>query len=184
MYVVDIETTGLNGLNEGDKIVEVGVSRISGTQVIPFYHAIVKHDDIMDYRDSWVFQNTDLTPEMVLNGVPEGEVINNLQKLLNGKIATSYNVEFDFIKFLNVYPYQLQPIIPFDIMDIASRVIGKGEGWLKSEYCYSIACPEDPAGLRFKQTHRALDDSIMEGHLLTHLLQIIGGNERDWRIRE
>ena len=175
MFVVDIETTGLCGISAGDKIVEVGISEITGGKVIPVYHKIVAHPDIYDYSESWVFKNTDLTPEMVKNGTPEEEVISDLHKILDGQLSTSYNVYFDFTRFLNQPPYEITPIIPFDIMEIATAVIcPDASPFVRSEYAYKVACPEDPAGLKFKQTHRALDDAIMEAHILTHLLGIGG----------
>lgn len=177
MYVIDIETTGLSGIEYGDKIVEIGVCEITGGKIRTTYSNLVSHPDILDYSDSWVFQNTSLTPEEVKNnGTPEEDVISDLKELFTGEVMTSYNVPFDFGRFLLKSPYDLKVSIPFDIMEIATIVLSPDSPrWLRSQDAYRMACPEDPAGLKFKQTHRALDDAIMEAHILTHVLGISGG---------
>lgn len=177
MYVVDIETTGLFGIDYGDKIVEIGVCEItSGGKIRTTYSNLVSQPNIYDYSDSWVFHNTNLTPEEVIkNGTPEEDVISDLKELFSGEVMTSYNVTFDFGRFLFKSPYELKVRVPFDILEVATNVLSPDSPrWLRSEDAYRMACPEDPAGLKFKQTHRALDDAIMEAHILTHVLGISG----------
>lgn len=170
MFIVDIETTGLGGLAAGDKIVEVGVCRLNRYgRVVRVYHRIVQHADIMDYKFEWVFQNTTLTPEEVLNGTPEKEVIEDLHKLLDGKFCTSFNTSFDFESFLLCPPYNLCPIVPFDIADL-SRWTYAVDRYVHAEESYLKFCPDDPAGMGPKEHHRALDDAFMEAHLLKRLL--------------
>lgn len=176
MFIVDIETTGLNGIKEGDKIVEVGVVKLTPEGVEDVYSAVINQPDIEKYADAWVFQHTDLTVEDVKNGRNEKEVANELQKLLNFKPATSYNVKFDFDKFLNQLPYGVFPNIPFDIMDLASDVldpVGVYGHWIRSEDAYNQLFPNDFPGQGSKQTHRALDDARREGYILLGLLGLL-----------
>ena len=41
--------------------------------------------------------------------------------------------------------------------------------WVRSEDAYWALCPDNPMGLGDKQTHRALDDAMMEGWILRSL---------------
>lgn len=173
MFIVDIETTGLNGIRAGDKIVEVGIVKLTPEGVEDVYSAIVQHPDIEEFSDCWVFQNTDLTTEEVKNGVPEENVIRELRRILNGELATSYNVKFDFDKFLYQWPYGVFPIVPFDIMEVSSQYFNpygdKGK-WVRSEQAYNLLFPDDNPALGEKQTHRALDDARREAYILLGLL--------------
>lgn len=180
MFVVDIETTGLKGIQYGEKIVEVGVVEITSNGIKDRYSAIVKHDDIDLCSDAWVFNNTTLTVEDVKNGTPEYEVAYDLKTLLNNKPATSYNVPFDFGKFLYKIPWGVFPYIPFDIMILAHKYVDPvgypASKWPPSEDVYHYLFPDtDPAGIGRKQTHRALDDARMEAYILVELLGLQEG---------
>lgn len=167
MFILDIETTGLDGLLNGDKIVEVGVCELTGEGIVKkVYHSIVRHADIMEYKDAWVFKNTTLTPEDVLKGKPEKEVIEDLHKLLDGRFCTSYYVHFDFDCFIRQPPYNIRPIVPFDIKDLASEMFGRRA---HAEEAYLKFCPEDPAQMGPREKHRALEDAYMESFLLRAL---------------
>lgn len=178
MFIVDIETTGLNGIRAGDKIVEVGVVKLTPEGIEDVYQAVVNQPDIENYADAWVFQHTDLTVEDVRNGVPEEEVILKMRHILNGKFATSYNTPFDFDKFLMCWPWAVNPIIPFDIMDLATDFIRPPyDGWIRSEVAYNVIFPEDQPGLGEKQSHRALDDARREAYILLGCLGLYQGVE-------
>lgn len=177
MYVVDIETAGpngiknagLNGICARDKIVEVGVVQLTPEGIEDVYSAVVNHPDIEGYSDSWVFQNTDLTVEMVKDptlSTPQSKVIKDLNYILDGKPATSFNTYFDFDLFLS---WWVMPIVPFDIMELAGNIINRSDA-VKSEYAYNYFFPEDGPGLGSKQTHRALDDARREAYILLALL--------------
>ena len=56
--------------------------------------------------------------------------------------------------------------------DLRERLINDWEEfpgkWVRSADAYKILCPDDPAHIG-NQTHRALDDAIMEAHILSAL---------------
>ncbi|MBQ3736445.1 MAG: hypothetical protein II855_05880 [Candidatus Methanomethylophilaceae archaeon] len=109
--------------------------------------------------------------------------------VLNQRV-TAYNVEFDFFKFLLDEPWNLDCIIAYDIMHLAtdriydladddliedkelrSRLLrereafGQEDKWIRSIDAYRVLCPEDPMKLD-RMRHRAMDDAVMEAHIL------------------
>lgn len=171
MYIVDIETTGLDGILAGDRIVEVGVVKLTPEGVEDIYSAVVQQPDIEEFKDAWVFHHTDLTTEDVKNGVPQEKVIAKMQNLLNGEVATSYNTDFDFDYFLMQKPWNVKPCVPFDIMLLATDILyPRADKWLRSETAYNLLFPEDGPALGEKQSHRALDDARREAYILLGLL--------------
>ena len=44
------------------------------------------------------------------------------------------------------------------------------EKWVKSIDAYNVLCPDDPMGLQHRQTHRAIDDAVMEAHILDRMV--------------
>ena len=119
----------------------------------------------------------------------------SVREIVKGKEVISYNTDFDFDKFLFKEPWCLQDIVTvdFDIMKLATdRVYGLADSdrisnkllqarlirereqspypnkWVRSQDAYSVLCPDDPMGLG-AQTHRALDDAIMEAWVLKAL---------------
>ena len=114
------------------------------------------------------------------------------QEIVTGREVTSYNVGFDFGKFLYHEPWNLRGIVDrkIDIMKLAtSRVYELFEGdsladkelqerllrereesyypekWVRSIDAYRALCPEDSIRLE-KMIHRAIDDAVMEGWIL------------------
>lgn len=178
IYVVDIETTGLNG-EPKDHVVEVGVYRVTPSGVSPVYSAIVKpYYELYDgWADSWVFQNTDLCPEHVLCGVPQDKVRRELKWILDGMPATSFNYEFDFDKFLNKEPWGINNLKMPCIMKMAGKAYGnvlpcsQYSGCPNAQSTYRHVCPENPAELPGSiELHRALEDAHMESCMLHKMI--------------
>lgn len=203
MLIIDTETTGLIGYPM-DRVLEIGIAEMDEKtfEVKPVYSALVHYEDQNDffarYRENrgpiWVFDNTDMTPEMIAEeGKDVSEVVDDVRSILNGKCVTSYNVPFDFRKFLMHDPWKLKEVctVGFDIMDAATarvrELVRKGwmedkelrdrltsdwedfpKKWVRSQDAYRVLCPDDPAHIG-KQSHRALDDAIMEAHILSAL---------------
>ena len=103
---------------------------------------------------------------------------------------TAYNVKFDFFGFLLDEPWNLYCIIAYDIMDLATdriydladddqiedkelqrrllmerEVFGQEDKWIRSIDAYRALCPDDPMKLD-RMRHRAMDDAVMEAHIL------------------
>ena len=200
MLIIDTETTGLVGYPM-DRVLEIGIAEMDEKtfEVKPVYNALVKYADqeeyFAKYKENrgpiWVFDNTDMTPEMIAEeGKGVSEVVDDVRNIVSGKCVTSYNVPFDFGRFLYYDPWNLSEIckVPFDIMDeatfavrnraendkienkaLADRLLWEWEDfpekWLRSADAYAALCPEDPAGIG-EQKHRALDDAIQEAYIL------------------
>lgn len=200
MLIIDTETTGLHGYPR-DRVLEIGIAEMNEEtlKVEPVYNALVRYKDqdtfFADYRKKcgpiWIFEHTDMTPEEIAEkGKDIYQVVADVRSIVDGRDVTSYNVPFDFGRFLDFGPWNLYEIckVPYDIMDVATSVVkdwledgrikdkrladrlamewdGFPEKWLRSADAYRALCPEDPAGIG-QQRHRALDDAIQEAYIL------------------
>jgi len=100
VYVVDTETTGLNG-SPWDKVVDIAICRVvlGEERVDEVYSSVVGHDTSQwsyEMKHSWIFGNTDLTPEAVGRAPPEKDIALEVSRILSGKNTTSFNFSFDF----------------------------------------------------------------------------------------
>jgi len=180
VYVVDTETTGLFGAPK-DKVVDIAVCKVTlgEDKVENIYSSVVGHDTGKwddELRRSWIFENTDLTLDMVNNAPPESQVAEEVSKILKGANVTSFNFQFDFDKFLYRQPWSLRPnVVPFRCVMLASKDVCKIPGlyedykWPKLDEAYRIIVKGDPAGIKGVQSHRALSDAIMASHILLEL---------------
>jgi len=180
VYVVDTETTGLNGAPR-DKVVDIAICRVFlGTdRVDRVYSSIVGHDTSKwgdELRRSWIFENTDLTVDAVRNAPPERDVALRVSEILSGKNVTSFNFSFDFDKFLFRPPWSLLGlVVPFKCIMIASKDVCKLPGlyedykWPRLDEAYAMIVKGDPAGIGGVQAHRAMSDAVMASHILLEL---------------
>ena len=141
----------------------------------------------------WIYRNSSMRIEDTLNAEKDLEtVVREVRELVSGKEVTAYNVGFDFDKYLDLEPWSLGDISVrnIDIMELATdRVYELADSdsiedkelqgrllreraeskhpkkWVRSQDAYSVLCPDDPMGLG-RQSHRALDDAIMEAWIL------------------
>jgi DNA polymerase-3 subunit epsilon len=126
-------------------------------------------------KNAWIFENTDLTVEMVAAAAPQPNVRTDLMRLLRGKKVTAYNVPFDLGKFLYRDPWRLRGAFRecTDIMAAATEVCKLPSQFYEVKYrfpkldhAYSAITEGDPAGIEGKQDHRALSDARMASHLM------------------
>lgn len=88
------------------------------------------------------------------------------------EVFTSYNVEFDFDRFLHQPPWSFYPKLAPCIMEEASARYDKEGKWFSAQTAYDMLCPDNPANLpEGKEQHRALSDAVVEGHILLRLLE-------------
>lgn len=182
IYVLDTETTGLEGAPK-DLVVDVGICKVSledGT-VEDVYSSVLGYntDDWDDYhRNAWIFENTDMTLEMVESAPPALDVIADVRRILRRKPVTSYNTGYDFTKFLYEEPWSMRGwfVECYDIMKAAtdvcklpSQYYGRGYKYPTLDYAYSKIVEGDPAGIGGVQDHRALSDARMAAHLMIAL---------------
>ena len=175
LFVLDTETTGLQGIAEGDKIVEIGICRVDldRGKVYPEYERVIHTDLTPSQRESWVFQHTDLSPEDVDSSPWREEwVAKELFSSYCDGIFTAYNTEFDFGQYLRYDPWRFRPnLAPCIMKECANRYDPDGR-WFSAQAAYNLLCPDNPTGLEGgKEEHRALSDAVFEGHILLRLLE-------------
>lgn len=180
VYVIDTETTGLVGA-PNDKVVDIAICKVvlGEDTVKTVYSSLVGHDTSKwndEQKHSWIFENSDLTPEMVNSAPSENDVVKEVTSILKGKNVTSFNFVYDMDKFLYRMPWDLRSkIVPFRCIMLASKDICKLPGlyneykWPKLEEAYSIIVKNDPAHIDGVQKHRALSDAMMASFILLEL---------------
>ena len=178
VYVIDTETSTTHwteGIPDGH-IVEIGVAKVNLEKltVIPSWSFIVL-DSCAD-SEAWVFKNTDLTHEQVMNGTSPDIVSKFLLGKLDGKTVTSYNIMFDEMMLSRDMPHlnnsirwgQDIMVQAAEVPEIPRRHANKNV-WPRAEDSYNYLCPDDTCHLKGKEKHRALADAEMEGHILLEL---------------
>ena len=176
IIVIDLETTGLDGYEAGDRIVEIGAVNVDFLRktVTPIYGHTVSYDSPFTPhgRDSWIFKEGYLTPEECERSpMDEEKSATILATILDGEYVTSYNTEFDLDKF--ILPW-FDKIIP-DMLDLGffrAPCIMKASGqvmadglWPSLKVAYSTLIGTN----RTYHEHRALDDAMMAGEVLLSL---------------
>lgn len=205
VLIIDTETTGLSDYPK-DRVLEIGIAELEGGSVRPVYSEIIRYPDIAEFdrkyvnpngsEGIWIYRNSDLRIEDTLNAAKDVETVAaEIREIVSGREVTSYNVPFDFGKFLFHEPWNLKELcsVPYDIMDLATkRVYSLAEAdmipdkalqerllrereesyypnkWIRSIDAYRALCPEDSMGLEGMR-HRAIDDAVMEGFVLKTL---------------
>lgn len=181
VMVIDLETTGLRGIKEGDKILSVGIADVDldTAQVRPvFYTPIRQYLDENDRR-CWLILNGHLTAEEIEQApFNERQAATITASILADQDFTSYNMEFDIDKFLfpwlrrcrirpNLHGMRRAPCI----MKAADRVkeIPRKERLDGTAYPSLVASFSTLVHLPMKRAHNALDDAVMAGEVLVKL---------------
>ena len=182
IYVIDIETTGLQGYPK-DLVIEIAICEVNLIQkkVSTRFNSLVGHDttqwDSLK-KNAWIFDNSDITLELVQEAKSQQKVALEVQKILSGKIVTSYSTNFDFAGFLFYPPWSLESVVQevFDCIMLSSANYCKIESefgnykFLTLAEAYNIIC-EGKSTLIKVQTHRALDDALMASYILLELVR-------------
>jgi len=112
IYVLDIETTGLEG-SPKDLVVEIAIMRanVVKQKITQVYHSII-HYDTSTWNDnllnSWIFRKGVLSVDEIQNAEKElPTVVEEVRQILSGKFVTAYNNAFDFDKFLKQDPWNI-----------------------------------------------------------------------------
>lgn len=171
IYVLDIETTGLDGARAGDKVLEAGVASydLDTGVVAPEWDDLVFNDLAPRERTAWVFDHSDLRPIEVENpandDIHEAVVIlTSMAEAHPGDAWTSYNRAFDFGLFLKPLGFDPERAAPC-IMETYMEAEGL-DRWVGAWAAYRDLCPSDPAELGGREAHRALKDAVMEAYIL------------------
>lgn len=135
VLIIDTETTGLEGYPR-DRVLEIGIAELKEDSLYLVYSEIIRYSDIVDFdreyvnpngsEGIWIYRNSDPRMEDTLNAAKDAETVAaEVREIVTGMEATSYNVGFDFGKFLYHEPWNLRGIVErkIDIMKLAtSRV--------------------------------------------------------------
>lgn len=159
IYIIDTETTGLDGFPDDD-IIEIAICSADTEKktIKVIYQSIVGHNVYSwDYRKryAWIFGNSNLILEKVKNAKPQKAVVKEVREIINDRLVTSFNVEYDFTKFLFCEPWYLDEVVR-DVCNcimIASTPVCQIPGyyqeykWPRLEEAYQILCKNNPAGI-------------------------------------
>ena len=180
IYVLDTETS-TSSFRDGEPnghIVEIGIARVDTLrrEITPYYVGILNDPDCDGTE--WVFQNTDLELKDVREGEMAKSVDRYLASLLEGRTVTSYNQAFDRTMIWRDLPLtsnvvrwsQCLMLACAEIPDIPRNHAGTGH-YPSAEASYNYLCPDDPRNLKGKEKHRALEDAMMEAHILLALIR-------------
>lgn len=174
LFVLDLETTGLAGTEEGDKILEIGVARVDllSGEVHPEFNHVVHQFLTPQEKTCWAFQNTSLTVNEVKDSPWSLHICLDMLDIFSrvlGGVFTSYNVAFDFDLFLNPLGFRpnMAPCIKVECGDYYN-----GGKWFKAQEAYNLLCPDNPAGVPDGiEEHRALSDAVLEAWILLRYLE-------------
>ena len=184
IYVLDTETTGLEGAPK-DLVVDVGICRVSlrRGKVEDAYSSVLGYDvDGWDdyHRKAWIFENTDMTLDMVAEAPSAADVIDDVRRLLRRKTVTAYNIAYDMDKFLFKEPWNMKGeftlcndimLAATEVCKLPSQYYGRQYRYPKLDYAYSTITEGDPAGIDGAQTHRALSDARMASYLMIRMFR-------------
>lgn len=184
IYVLDTETTGLEGAPK-DLVVDIGITKVSlrSGLVEDVYSSVLGYDvDQWDdyHRNAWIFENTDMTLDMVADAPPAMKVIEDVRRILRGKTVTAYNIAYDMDKFLYHEPWNLRGtftlcndimIAAMDVCKLPSQYYGRQYRYPKLDYAYSHIVEGDPANIHGQQNHRALSDAQMASYVMIQMFR-------------
>ena len=120
VLIIDTETTSLRGYPV-DRMLEIDIAEYDGIRgnISLVYSVMIRYDDIVDFdskyvnidgsRGIWIYRNSDMRMEDTLNAAKDLDtVVREVREIVSGKEVTSYNVGFDFGKFLYQEPWNIR----------------------------------------------------------------------------
>lgn len=159
--VVDLETTGLDLMNNG--IIEIGAVKITGGRIAEQFTTLVKPDYPITEE---ITKITGITEEMVKDAPKISAVIPDFMKFIDKTTLVAHNAEFDvkFIKrFAGAEEYDVKnPVI--DTIDLAKNCF-------PSLRHYDLHTVADKFGIVFHH-HRALSDAYATAEAFIELVKL------------
>lgn len=185
ILILDIETTGF--LKSNGKIVEIGIVslNIENGEITPIFNEIIKepHYNVYKSANSWIFNNSTLTPSAVSAGKSLESVRVELQRLFNSDEylgITAYNKVFDFgflqdrqFTFKNILDCPM--ILCTKICQIPHKINTyskqrKGYKWPSVEEAYKYFFPNEAD--KYVEEHRGLADAKDEAKIVYELIKL------------
>jgi DNA polymerase III epsilon subunit-like protein len=176
ILVVDLETTGFW---PSDVIVEIGICLVDteAKTIELVFDKVVKEDKFNEkkHKNSWIFKNTDLTVEDVVNARPLSDYKDKIQGLFDKYKMTAYNKSFD-IRFLKKAGFVMDDVKC--LMKTATKYSEYKDknGNVKKpsvEEIYTQFFMKD--GETYIEEHRAGADAIDESKILLRLVELKNG---------
>lgn len=184
ILVLDIETTGLDGYEKGDKILSVGIARvdIQNRTVSPVFYSPIYHELTEQDRDAWIFKTKNMDPSEI-TGAPWGDffVAGLVASIIDSMTVTTYNTAFDLDLFLDPWleteyaddkPFYFRaPCLmraSAQVPEIPRTMHEDGSCWPSLKSTYYQICEERQAGIR---THHALNDAVIAGQVMLALME-------------
>ena len=173
VIVVDCETTGLDP--HYDLILEIGIvelNLLTGETRILFDSIIKEPMFGEEHKYSWIFENSDLSFDDVMNAPILDEVKPEIQAILNRNSVTAYNKSFDF-GFLKSRGFDVPNELPCimktatNILKIPFRRGNKKYKWPNCQESFEFFFPATD----YIEKHRAADDAIHEAMILYEIFQ-------------
>lgn len=176
ILVIDIETTGF--LKQGGKIVEIGMVLLdlNNGEVTSVYNSLVKEDGLNSSHTNlpmgWIFSNSDLRYEDVLEA-PSLELQQEaIQSLLDEYPATAFNKSFDF-DFLRDRGFKINDLdcpmkLATPICKLPNRRGWSGYKWPKVEEAWNHFFGDTG----YIEAHRGLDDAKHEALIVYELYKM------------
>ena len=162
--VVDIETTG--GSKDDNRIMELGVVLMDGTEVVGTYHSLV--DPGLPITP-FVRELTGISDEMV-EGQPQfGVIAEHVAELLQDRIFVAHNVQFDCKYMTAEFKRCCIKFNPPRLCTVKlSRRVFPGQP------SYSLHKLTESLGLPDFHHHRALDDTMAAAEILKLAMGKVG----------
>jgi DNA polymerase III alpha subunit (gram-positive type) len=112
IYVVDIETTGLDGIPQ-DQIIEIAIMRVNLLKriITQVYHEIIHYDTKQwdeEAKNAWIFKQGVLSVDDIQDAKKDLDtVVQEVQQIFTGKYIVAFNNEFDLDRFLSKEPWNI-----------------------------------------------------------------------------
>ena len=159
----DLETTGLSARQ--DAITEIGAVVMRGGEVLDRFQTFVDPHRSLDKR---IVELTGITDEM-LRGAPDiSEVLPKFLDFCGGRPLCAHNADFD-VGFLTAAAQKLD--VPFAPTYVDTLILAQNLMPKLGKYKLNIVA--DALGLPDFQHHRASDDAVTCGHMLSRFIGML-----------
>lgn len=168
--VLDIETTGFDP--KWDVIVEIGITLVDTEKktVELIFDEVIREKKFNPtwgrHQDAWIFKNSDLKIEDVVNAKSLEEYRGKIQEILSKYPVTAFNNRFDF-KFMDSREFKSNKIKC--LMLTSKQYVGNGRKVPSVIETYKQFFPEET---KWDEKHRGGSDSMDEGKILLRLCEL------------
>jgi DNA polymerase III epsilon subunit-like protein len=169
ILIVDLETSGLSYIK--DVIFEAGIVCLDLTSghIETLFDSCIREPHLSSkHRDSWIFSNSDLTPEAIRSAPTLAEVRPTIQAIFDQyEGMTAFNSKFDF-GFLRNRNFTLPKELPCpmilstEILKLPPKNGYPGYKWPSAQEAWDYYFPDSP----YKEKHRGADDARIESAIV------------------